>query len=151
MITIEQIKELLDSELQAIGLLESDEKTHQDAVYLHAVLRKETDYPSWDTKFDIKATIESAVLTRINRKEFAHSFTEKLIEQTRKAMSPVKVAWFVGASYDNGSDDQTERFLQEGIWENGYDDKYIDEVRSMKPGDRIAIKSAYTRKKKPTF
>tara|TARA_E500000305_G_scaffold99442_1_gene91637 strand:+ start:596 stop:2794 length:2199 start_codon:yes stop_codon:yes gene_type:complete len=53
--------------------------------------------------------------------------------------------WFVGASY-GGIDDQSERFLQEGIWENGYEDKYLDLVRSMQPGDRIAIKSAYTRK-----
>ncbi|EPW7004606.1 McrB family protein [Vibrio parahaemolyticus] len=151
MITIEQIKELLGTELRAFGKFQSDVITLQNAQYLHAVLRKETAYPSWDTKFDIKATIESAVLTRINHKEFAHYFTEKLIEQTRKAMSPVKVAWFVGASYDNGSDDQTERFLQEGIWESGYDDKYIEDVRSMKPGDRIAIKSAYTRKKNLPF
>ena len=53
--------------------------------------------------------------------------------------------WFVGATYD-GNEDQTPRFLQEGIWENGYDDKYLDLVRSMRPGDRIAIKSSYTRK-----
>ncbi len=53
--------------------------------------------------------------------------------------------WFVGASY-GGSEDQTPRFLNEGIWENGYDDKYLDLVRSMRPGDRIAIKSSYTRK-----
>ena len=53
--------------------------------------------------------------------------------------------WFVGATY-HGSEDQTERFLHEGIWENGYDDKYQDQVRSMRAGDRIAIKSSYTRK-----
>lgn len=53
--------------------------------------------------------------------------------------------WFVGASY-GGTEDQTPRFLDEGIWENGYDDKYLDLVRSMQPGDRIAIKSSYTRK-----
>ncbi|WP_335916837.1 McrB family protein [Shewanella chilikensis] len=151
MITIEQIKELLGTELQAFGLSESEKKIHQDAQFLHAVLKKETAYPSWDTKFDIKATIESAVLTRLNHKEFAHYFVEKLIEQTRKAMSQVKVAWFVGASYDNGTDDQTARFLQEGIWENGYEDKYLEDVRSMLPGDRIAIKSAYTRKKNLPF
>lgn len=50
--------------------------------------------------------------------------------------------WFVGASWDNG--DQTSRFVAEGIWENGYEDKYLDLVRSMKPGERIAIKSTYT-------
>lgn len=52
--------------------------------------------------------------------------------------------WFVGATY--GADDQMPRFLSEGIWENGYEDKHLDVVRSMRPGDRIAIKAAYTRK-----
>ena len=53
--------------------------------------------------------------------------------------------WFVGATY-GGTDDQTPRFLQEGIWENGYQDKYLDAVKSIQVGDRIAIKSSYTRK-----
>lgn len=53
--------------------------------------------------------------------------------------------WFVGAAY-GGTDDQLPRFLTEGIWENGYDDKLLDMVRSMRPGERIAIKSSYTRK-----
>lgn len=54
--------------------------------------------------------------------------------------------WFVGAAY-NRTDDQTPRFVAEGIWENGYDDgKYGDLVRAMRPGDKIAIKSSYTRK-----
>ncbi len=58
--------------------------------------------------------------------------------------SRLNATWFVGASY--GTDDQTSRFLSEGIWENGYEDKYLDLVLSMRPGDRIAIKSSYTRK-----
>ncbi len=53
--------------------------------------------------------------------------------------------WFVGATYD-GSEDQTERFVSESIWENGHQDKYSDHVKEMKPGDYIAIKAAYTRK-----
>lgn len=40
--------------------------------------------------------------------------------------------WFVGASY--GMDDQMPRFLAEGIWENGYDDRHFELVRSMQPG-----------------
>jgi 5-methylcytosine-specific restriction enzyme B len=55
--------------------------------------------------------------------------------------------WFVGASYGGGTDDQTRRFLKEGIWENGYEDKYLDVVRAMKPGERIAIKAVYTQKR----
>ena len=33
-----------------------------------------------------------------------------------------KSYWFVGASYGR-TEDQVPRFLSEGIWENGYDDK----------------------------
>lgn len=57
----------------------------------------------------------------------------------------INATWFVGASY-GGTDDQMPRFLSEGIWENGYDDRHFDVVRSMRSGDRIAIKAAYTRK-----
>jgi 5-methylcytosine-specific restriction protein B len=58
--------------------------------------------------------------------------------------------WFVGAAYD-GVRDQTARFIEEGIWENGYDDRYIAHVKSMQPGDRIAIKATYTRKNNVGF
>jgi 5-methylcytosine-specific restriction enzyme B len=55
--------------------------------------------------------------------------------------------WLVGAYWsDQDPQDQTQRFLEEGIWENGYDDRYLDEVRSMKVGDKIAIKSATTQR-----
>ncbi|MDW5443804.1 AAA family ATPase [Polaromonas sp. SM01] len=54
--------------------------------------------------------------------------------------------WFVGAMWGDGEGDQTPRFLQEGIWQNGYEDKFAEQVRAMKPGDRIAIKAAFARK-----
>lgn len=54
--------------------------------------------------------------------------------------------WFVGAYYsDSEPQDQTQRLIDEGIWENGYTDKYIEEVKSMAPGERIAIKAAFRR------
>lgn len=54
--------------------------------------------------------------------------------------------WFVGASF-GGTDNQTPRFLAEGIWEiNNPSEKDKALVLSMKAGDRIAIKAAYTRK-----
>ena len=60
-----------------------------------------------------------------------------------------RACWFVGAAY--GSDDQTGRFLTDGIWENGYQDKYLDQVKSIQTGDRIAIKSTYIRKRDLSF
>ncbi|WP_050740963.1 AAA family ATPase [Acetobacterium bakii] len=57
--------------------------------------------------------------------------------------------WFVGANYNYG--DQTSRFLEESIWENGYSYKYDDLVKSIQPGDRIAIKRKSNRKKNLPF
>jgi 5-methylcytosine-specific restriction protein B len=55
--------------------------------------------------------------------------------------------WFVGASFGHGADDQVGRFLAESIWEvRNPTDKESAQVRSMQPGERIAIKAAYTRK-----
>ncbi len=53
--------------------------------------------------------------------------------------------WLVGAAY-GGVADQTAAFIADGIWKNGYKDRYIEPVRSMRAGERIAIKSSYTRK-----
>jgi 5-methylcytosine-specific restriction protein B len=56
--------------------------------------------------------------------------------------------WMVGAYWvSDEPQDQTARFIAEGIWENGYEDKYLDLVKAMKVGDRIAIKAAHTQKK----
>ncbi len=55
--------------------------------------------------------------------------------------------WMVGAYWDEDDPkDQAERFLAEGVWENGYKDRYLDPVKDMKVGDRIAIKAASTQK-----
>ncbi|MGV0747877.1 AAA family ATPase [Mycolicibacter minnesotensis] len=65
--------------------------------------------------------------------------------------------WFVGASFDGseGHDgaigDQTERFVAEGRWVNGNPEKYVELVKSMKAGERIAIKAAFTRKRELPF
>lgn len=59
------------------------------------------------------------------------------------------VAWFVGAVIND--EDQMQRFINEEIWENGYDNKYLELVNSIKVGDRIAIKSSYTRKNNLPF
>lgn len=59
--------------------------------------------------------------------------------------------WFVGASF-GGINDQTQRFLDEGIWKvKDPTDKESALVRSMQPGERIAIKAAYIRKNNLTF
>lgn len=59
--------------------------------------------------------------------------------------------WFVGAffaesdDYDGPVGDRTDEFIKAGHWYNGAEGKYYDLVRDMKPGERIAIKAAFTR------
>ncbi|HEU0295039.1 MAG TPA: AAA family ATPase [Anaerolineales bacterium] len=60
--------------------------------------------------------------------------------------------WLVGAYWDDRDPaDQTERFLEEGIWENGYQNRYINDVMSMSVNDKIAIKAASTQRKDLPF
>ena len=60
--------------------------------------------------------------------------------------------WLVGAYWDERDPaDQTERFLAEGIWENGYYNRYLSDVMSMRVNDRIAIKAASTQRRNLPF
>jgi 5-methylcytosine-specific restriction enzyme B len=60
--------------------------------------------------------------------------------------------WLVGAYWDDRDPrDQTARFLEEGVWENGYRDRYLDDVKAMKVNDKIAIKAATTQRKDLPF
>jgi len=80
--------------------------------------------------------------------EFANN---KFIKKEPGAREDINY-WLVGAYWnDRDPSDQTERFLQEGIWENGYQDRFIEEVKSIKVGNKIAIKAATTQKRNLPF
>ena len=49
--------------------------------------------------------------------------------------------------YGSEPENQLPRFQEDGIWENGFDDKYLDKVKSVQVGSQIAAKTSYTRKK----
>ncbi|MEI8246661.1 MAG: hypothetical protein WCI51_12590 [Lentisphaerota bacterium] len=52
----------------------------------------------------------------------------------------------LGAFWDDQNpQDQTERFIHDGIWQNGYDDKFVNIVNNVEAGARVAIKSKFTR------
>ncbi|WP_260596961.1 AAA family ATPase [Sphingomonas endolithica] len=54
--------------------------------------------------------------------------------------------WFVGAAFGR-REDQVERFLRDGIWEiSSPTDAEAAHVKSMRPGERIAIKAAFVQK-----
>ncbi|HME72387.1 MAG TPA: winged helix-turn-helix domain-containing protein [Myxococcota bacterium] len=59
-----------------------------------------------------------------------------------------KSYWFVGAVWGR-NEDQLPRFRAQGIWENGYEDQFLDLVRSIRPGDQIAVKASFVKKQVP--
>jgi len=55
--------------------------------------------------------------------------------------------WMVGAYWSSKDPpDMAQQFIDEGIWQNGYKDHFLDEVKSMRVGDRIAIKASSTQR-----
>lgn len=64
-------------------------------------------------------------------------------------------AWFVGAVFGDelGAEayDHTEIFVESGGWRAGPGHKYSEHILQMEPGDRIAIKAAFTRKRDLPF
>lgn len=88
----------------------------------------------------------------LNRNNFSGGLeTEcfELIEKNGFIIQNKRVAhYLLGASWygSENKPDQSERFIESGIWENGYEDKFLDIVRGVKVGDRVAIKSSFATK-----
>lgn len=62
------------------------------------------------------------------------------------ASSPIK-HWIVGSAFKDRNEDQTNRFLSEGVWEiDSPSEADRLTVQTMRPGDRIAIKSTFVQK-----
>ena len=60
---------------------------------------------------------------------------------------PMRNHWFVGSSFGR-TDDQTERFLSEGVWEiNNPGDSERRQVMAMQAGDPIAIKATFVQRR----
>ena len=59
---------------------------------------------------------------------------------------PSKIRYFIGGAVFEG-DDVTDDFVRGGYWENGYDDRFIEEIKSVPIGSQIGIKSTYAKGK----
>lgn len=73
------------------------------------------------------------------------TFTYDLSSSAMPALSD-RSYWFVGSSFGR-TNDQTDRFIREGIWEiHNPSDAESDQVLSMEVGQRIAIKAAFVQR-----
>ncbi len=76
------------------------------------------------------------------------------IEAPHREKEEVEYAWYVGATGNDENGvwtDFSDLYISEGRWENGWDERFIDEVKSMKVGDRIVIKSTSRQKNNLPF
>lgn len=91
-----------------------------------------------DLTEELAATLFKAAQTKFKGHEESQRAPENNVQPDNTQY------WFVGAVWDGV--DQLPRFLEENVWKNGYDGKFADRVRGMKPGDRIAIKSTFVQR-----
>lgn len=108
----------------------------------------------------IAALIHNAGLEKeyfVSAKELEHTLAKIMVRKNQgllplpkdgsvaaldKDAAPGSDGWLVGANWDGK--DMTANFVTEGRWENGYNDRFLTQVKDVREGDRIAIKSTYT-------
>ena len=130
-----------------------DSKVEQIIEQINAAVSDASQHTDWEVKSNIHAGLKIQLRSILDKHQLpiVDELFEEVLSRAKSTAGSPKSFWFVGASYEKGSKDQTERFLNDGVWQNGYKDKYLDVVRSMQPGDKIAIKSSYTRKRELPF
>ena len=99
--------------------------------------------------YNVEVSKVISIYTVIKDNNYGIHFVDVDVHESADDKEPIPYAWYVGATGhdDNGEwKDYSEQYISEGRWENGWDDKFVDDVKSMQVGDRIAIKAAYTKK-----
>lgn len=66
----------------------------------------------------------------------------------------IEFAWYVGTTGNdvNGEwHDYSDEYIEQGTWINGWNDKFLELVKTIQVGDRIAIKSVFNQKNNLPF
>ena len=99
--------------------------------------------------YNVEVSKGISIYKVIKDNNYGIHFVDVDVHESTDDKEPIPYAWYVGATgNDENGDwgDFSDRYITEGCWENGWNDKFVDDVNSMKVGDRIAIKAAYTKK-----
>jgi uncharacterized protein YhbP (UPF0306 family) len=119
-----------------------EEITKNDRLYYNRSLKSSktgeyiildnTDILSLAKKYDISTDYQDVVLTSESK------IATEQKESVKKKIFLVNSNW--------GDVDQMERFINESIWENGYNNKYLELVNSVNSGDLLLMKSTHSKK-----
>ncbi len=99
--------------------------------------------------YNVEVSKGISIYKIIKDNNYGIHFVDVDVNENDDEKESIPYAWYVGATGndENGNwGDFSDLYISEGRWENGWDDKFIDDVNNMKVGDRIAIKAAYTKK-----
>ena len=140
------LKQFLISQVDAKGGLLDSEKAQAIEAEINAIADEFRKFTDWEKKNSTQAEFKIRLrsVLEMHNLPTKPAVLEGILRRVGVTSTP-KSYWFVGATYGRGRD-QTKRFVKEGIWQNGYEDKYLELVKAMRPGDLIAIKASYTRK-----
>jgi hypothetical protein len=104
-------------------------------------------------KYVISIANKYANGTELNSEEFNAVEAKNYLLKNKftvidKRLETAKSYYLLGAAWygNDENPDQSERFIENGIWENGYEDKFLDVVKGVNVGDRVAIKSSFATK-----
>ncbi|SMG63154.1 [weak similarity to] AAA ATPase, partial [methanotrophic bacterial endosymbiont of Bathymodiolus sp.] len=147
------LKKFVSSLVDTKKLSIEQDKLNDVIEQLTNIVTETKKYTDWNVKSNTTAELKLRLRSVLDKHQLPilDEVLSEILAKADTTTAPPKSYWFVGASYGKGSEDQTDRFLAEGVWQNGYKDKYLDVVRSMQPGDKIAIKSSYVRKRNLSF
>lgn len=98
---------------------------------------KNTSFTDWAKPIFAKVDSASALMDELGiDKEAINDFD-------------IDYGWYVGTTGndENGAwHDYSDEYIEQGIWVNGWDNKFTEVVNSINVGDRIALKSCFTQK-----
>jgi len=105
--------------------------------------------PGFSTK-DVKKASNKSKSKRETKKQeqpknTIESIDQRVISFIAEKQKKNTSFYLAGSSWGKEFRDQIDRFIEEGVWENGYDDKYTDAVIGVKVNDYIFIKSTFAR------
>jgi hypothetical protein len=143
--------ERLETKLSALGNRHSDIDAAYDEDQFDqlrgSIKEMRSDYLSGGDRYHLLfPSVEDAVNHITNSLVYLAQYGHFRSGKALLELDPAETYWVVGASF-GGKEDQVERFLREGIWEiRTPKEAEAKDVRSMKIGDRIAIKATFVQK-----
>ncbi len=99
-----------------------------------------------ESQIDIKKIKEILNVDELSEIHWNFIAQDFLLYITRKIMNATVPAYYCVGFHFYGEDptNQLPRFIENGIWENGYDDKFLNIVKGVPVGALIAAKTSYT-------